>query len=148
VRLKIAVCLLLLLAGAAFWIGGRNTTFGSGPGGVSVKAGWAVALDGSFDYKCDFVGPLRKAFVLYHLVGTEWKMMSACHTDGVKTFHIPASTPPARLAVTGWYGEGKSWKQCNLNGGKENADGSHFTCRVSASETLTFTCTKGQCRKP
>ena len=145
-RLTIVVCLLLLLAGAVFWIEMRTPAFGTGPGGVPVKAGWAVALEGSFDYKCDFVGPLRKAFVLYHLVGTEWKRLSICHTAGGKTFHIPASTPPPRLAVTGWYGEGNSWKQCNLNGGKENADGSHFTCRVSAGETLTFACTKGHCR--
>ena len=147
-RLKIAICLLLLLAVAVFWIEMRKTTSGSGPGGVAMKTEWAVALEGSFDYKCNFVGHLRKAFVLYHLVGTEWKRLSICHTEGGKTFHIPPSTPPARLAVTGWYGEGNSWKQCNLNGWKKNADGAYLTCRVSAGETLTFTCLKGQCRKP
>jgi hypothetical protein len=148
VRLKIALGLLLLPAIAAAGIEVGKSTFGTGPGGVAVKAEWAVALKGSFDYKCDFVGPQRKAFVLYHLVGTEWKMLSICHTAGGKTFHVPASTPPSRLAVTGWYGEGTSWKQCNLNGWKKNADGTYLACRVSAGETLTFTCLKGQCRKP
>lgn len=152
-RLTIALGLLLLLAVAADQASGidaGNTTFGIGPGGSSVKAAWAVTIQGSFDYRCDFDGSLKKAIVLYRLAGTEWTALSTCHTAGGPTTfgHMPANTPPARLAVTGWYGEGNSWKQCDLNGWKKNVDGSYLSCKSPDGGRLMFTCAKSQCRKP
>jgi len=153
VRLKIALSLLLLLPVAtdhAWGIDAGHTTFGIGPGGASVKAEWAVAIKGSFDYRCDFDGGSKKAIVLYRLAGKEWTALSTCHAGGGPTTfgHMPPSAAGARFAVTGWYGEGNAWKQCDLNGWKKNVDGSYLSCKSPDGGWLMFTCAKSLCRKP
>lgn len=150
--IKGAACVLMFLLVAceqAFGIQTGDTTIAAGPGGIPMKAEWAVAIQGSFDYRCDFNGSLKKAIVIYQLVGKEWKPIISCHNGGGTAFgRMPGSTPPARLAVTGWYGEGNTWKQCDLNGWKKNVDGSYLSYQAPDGGTLLFTCAKSQCRKP
>jgi len=153
VRRTLALGLLLLAATAdqAWGLEAGMTTFGDGPGKAVVKAEWAVALKGAFEYKCDFSGSVKKAIVLYQLIDKDkaWKAIGTCHTQAGTSFgRIPESATKAQLAVTGWYGEGNAWKQCDLNGWRTNALGAYVTCAAPDGGSMWFTCAKSACRKP
>ena len=121
-----------------------------GPGNTKMDAKLGVVVEGTFEMTCTFLGASKKVFIVYHHNAREWEPKLSCNDNaGSKTVrHVPADHQDHRLMITGWYADDRGWKQCNLKGWRHDANGKSLSCRTPSGETMTVTCTKGQCAKP
>ena len=121
-----------------------------GPGATKMDAKLGVEVEGPFEMICTFLGRSKKVIIIYRHGPKEWEPKLSCN-DGAGSQiarHVPADGGDPRLMITGWYADGREWKQCELKGWRNDPKGKSLSCQTPSGGTMTVTCTKGQCAKP
>lgn len=139
----------LMIMGVAFFAY-TSVEAGHGPGNAKLNPKLGMMVDGSFDMTCAFFGGDIKVAVIYHRVAKEWEPKLSCNdTAGNPTSrNVPADKSDPQLMITGWYADGKRWKQCDFKKWRDDPNGRYLSCQTPKGGTLKLTCATGKCAKP
>src|SRR2546427_10046784 len=89
-----------------------------GPGATKMDAKLGVEVEGPFEMICTFLGRSKKVIIVYRHGPGEWedKLSGNDGAGSQIARHVPADVRDPRLMMTGWYADGREWKQCELKG--------------------------------
>src|SRR2546430_5811507 len=142
-RVKIVTSRLWALQSGVTFILTPQVEASQGPGASKMDAKLGVEVEGPFEMICTFLGRSKKVIIVYRHGPREWEPKLSCN-DGAGSQiarHVPADGRDPRLMITGWYADGREWKQCELKGWSNGPKGKSLSSQTPSAETRTVTST-------